>query len=97
VTNSTKPEKPEPLFDEPPKVFRLRLMQWIVEQNPGMHYDELVAAHNAEDPDHFTSKETIVRAMKVLFERDQVFAEIPAGGEDGDARRRLWYPAEKSK
>ena len=87
--------KPKLLYDEPPKVYRLRLMQWIVEQNPGMHYDELLAAHNAEDPDHPTSKETIVR-MKVLFERDQVYAEIPAGGEDGDARRRLWYPQSKS-
>jgi hypothetical protein len=94
VTDSTKPEL---LFDEPPKVYRLRLMQWIVEQKPGLHYDELLAAHNAENPDHPTSKETIVRNMKVLFERDQVFAEIPAGGEDGDARRRLWYPAERIK
>jgi hypothetical protein len=80
---------PNQLYKETRKEFRLRMILWIIQQNPGLTYEQIVALHN-KIAKTAAAKESIVRDIKILAKRKHVSWEA----SETDGRMRYWYPTD---
>ena len=86
MTTKTTP-RPTIKAGENDKTFRLRALEWLLRENPdGLETDAMVIQFYKEFPTLTPSKETVVRGLKILCERQ--VAQAYASAEDG--RRTVW-------
>ena len=88
--SKTKTEFPEQKHGEMRKEYRIRVVAWIIQNHPGLVYDEIVSMHK-ELTGTLTSKESIVRDIGILEVREEVYTEA----SETDKRMKQWYACDE--
>ena len=88
MKKTTEP-KPERLYEEPAKEYRIRCLQWILASEPeGVRIDVLTDRFRREFSEDACVKESIQRTLNIMHARDLV----ERYHDESDGRGVLWGP-----
>ena len=89
MTRTAKdPNAPTMLFGESGKSYWLRLIEWVVNDKPGLTYDGIAHEIAKHSQGKHLSVVSVVRYVKILVER----GDIVSSPDEEDHRRLLWSP-----